>query len=107
MVPTPPPPGEDDAKTSPRRATFRAGLSPAARELLDRDEAVFLRQSLSTPCLDARSGCAGSVLTTVDGRELLDFHGNPRHQTGHAHPEVVAAIKAQLDALARVCPPKE
>ncbi|KHK02433.1 (R)-1-hydroxy-2-aminoethylphosphonate ammonia-lyase [Desulfovibrio sp. TomC] len=105
MAPNPPapPPGEGDANTSPRRAAFRAGRSPAARELLARDEAVFLRQSLSTPCLDALSGCAGSTLTTVDGRELLDFHGNSLHQTGHAHPEVVAAIKAQLDAMA-FCP---
>ena len=105
MSPNPPaqPPGEGDANTSPRRAAWRAGLSPAASDLLDRDEKAFLRQSLSTPCLDALSGCAGSTLTTVDGRELLDFHGNSLHQTGHAHPEIVAAIKVQLDAMA-FCP---
>jgi 4-aminobutyrate aminotransferase len=101
--PSAPPPGEGDANTSPRRAAWRAGLSPKTRDLLDRDEKVFLRQSLSTPCLDALSGCAGSTLTTCDGRELLDFHGNSLHQAGHAHPEVVAAIKAQLDAMA-FCP---
>ncbi|OLN24728.1 Adenosylmethionine-8-amino-7-oxononanoate aminotransferase [Desulfovibrio sp. DV] len=98
-----PPPGEGDANTSPRRASWRAGLSAHTRELLDRDEAVFLRQSLSTPCLDVLAGCAGSTLTTLDGRELLDFHGNSLHQTGHAHPGVVAAIKAQLDTMA-FCP---
>jgi 4-aminobutyrate aminotransferase len=97
------PPGEGDANTSPRRAAWRAGLSPDSRALLDRDERVFLRQSLSTPCLDALSGCAGATLTTLDGRELLDFHGNSLHQTGHAHPDVVAAIKGQLDAMA-FCP---
>lgn len=101
--PSAPPPGEGDANTSPRRAAWRAGLSPKTRDLLDRDEKVFLRQSLSTPCLDALSGCAGSTLTTLDGRELLDFHGNSLHQAGHAHPEVVAAIKAQLEAMA-FCP---
>lgn len=101
--PSAPPPGEGDANTSPRRAAWRAGLSQQTRDLLDRDEKVFLRQSLSTPCLDALSGCVGSTLTTCDGRELLDFHGNSLHQAGHAHPEVVAAIKAQLDAMA-FCP---
>lgn len=101
--PPSPPPGEGDANTSPRRAAWRAGLSAKTRALLDRDEAVFLRQALSTPCLDALAGCAGSTLTTMDGRELLDFHGNSLHQAGHAHPEIVAAIKAQLDAMA-FCP---
>ena len=102
-LPSAPPPGEGDANTSPRRAAWRAGLSDAARALLARDEKVFLRQSLSTPCLDVLTGCRGSTLATADGRELLDFHGNSLHQAGHAHPEIVAAIKAQLDAMA-FCP---
>ncbi|MEL7639234.1 MAG: aspartate aminotransferase family protein [Solidesulfovibrio sp.] len=101
--PPAPPPGEGDANASPRRAAWRAGLSEKTRKLLDRDEKAFLRQSLSTPCLDALTGCRGSTLTTLDGRELLDFHGNSLHQAGHAHPEIVAAIKAQLDAMA-FCP---
>ena len=29
----------------------------------------------------------------------MDFHGNNVHHVGYAHPHVVAAIKAQLDAL--------
>jgi 4-aminobutyrate aminotransferase len=29
----------------------------------------------------------------------MDFHGNNVHHVGHAHPHVIAAIKAQLDAL--------
>ncbi|WP_428560237.1 MAG: (R)-1-hydroxy-2-aminoethylphosphonate ammonia-lyase [Solidesulfovibrio sp. DCME] len=102
-APSAPPPGEGDANTSPRRAAWRAGLSAATRALLDRDAAVFLCQSLSTPCLDVLTGCRGAVLTTRDGRELLDFHGNSLHQAGHAHPEIVAAIKAQLEAMA-FCP---
>jgi 4-aminobutyrate aminotransferase len=101
--PSPPPPGEGDTNASPRRTAWREGLSQAARDLLSRDETVFLRQSLSTPCLDVLTGCAGSTLTTLDGREMLDFHGNSLHQAGHAHPEIVAAIKAQLDAMA-FCP---
>jgi 4-aminobutyrate aminotransferase len=35
----------------------------------------------------------------MTGHRYLDFHGNNVHHVGHGHPEVLAAIKAQLDAL--------
>jgi 4-aminobutyrate aminotransferase len=41
----------------------------------------------------------GALLTDADGREILDFHGNSVHQVGYGHPRVIAAVKAQLDAL--------
>ena len=46
------PPSEGDVNLSPARAEWRASLSDAARAALDEDERYFLRQSLSTPCLD-------------------------------------------------------
>lgn len=98
-----PPPGEGDVNLSPRRAAWRDGLSADTRSLLDRDEEVFLRQSLSSPCLDVLVGCRGTWLTTADGRRFMDFHGNSLHQLGHAHPETVAAAKRQLDEMA-FCP---
>jgi 4-aminobutyrate aminotransferase len=94
---------EGDVNTSPLRAAWDAGRDPETRDLLDRDAAVFLHQALSTPCLDAVVHAEGAWLTTRDGRRLLDFHGNSVHQVGHRHPEVVAAIKTQLDILA-FCP---
>ena len=39
------------------------------------------------------------MLIDVEGRRILDFHGNSVHQLGHGHPKVVAAIKAELDVL--------
>lgn len=90
---------EGDVNTSPLRAAWRAGLDPASRELLDRDEAVYLHQSLSTPCLDVVARAEGAWLTTAGGRRLLDFHGNSVHQLGHGHPAVVQAIKRQLETL--------
>lgn len=90
---------EGDVNTSPLRAAWRAGLDPASRELLDRDEAVYLHQSLSTPCLDVVVGADGAWLTTAAGRRLLDFHGNSVHQLGHGHPAIVQAIKHQLETL--------
>jgi 4-aminobutyrate aminotransferase len=91
---------EGDINLSPARRDYRArNVSPQAARMLDADERVFLRQSLSTPCLNALVAARGSILTDAGGRELLDFHGNSVHQVGHGHPRVIAAIKAQLDRL--------
>ncbi len=95
-----PRPGEGDVNHSPRRQAWqRRHVGPQAGRLLARDEAVFLRQSVSTPCLSALRGAAGSWLEDADGRRLLDFHGNNVHHLGHGHPEVRAAVARQLDAL--------
>ncbi len=90
---------EGDVNTSALRSEWRAGLDEETCALLDRDAGVFLHQALSTPCLDALSGAEGPWLVTLDGRRILDFHGNSVHQLGHGHPEVVAAVKAQMDTL--------
>lgn len=97
-------PSEGDVNSSPLRRTWQAEtLSPAARALLERDAAVFLHQSLSTPCLDVLAGAHGATLTSHDGREYLDFHGNSVHQLGHGHPKMLEALAAQLQTLA-FCP---
>lgn len=93
------PASEGDVNTSPLRARWKAGLDTPTRALIDADAAVFLHQSLSTPCLDAVVAAQGAFLTTRSGRRILDFHGNSVHQLGHGHPAVVAAVKAQLDTL--------
>lgn len=90
---------EGDVNTSTLRSAWRAGLDGPTRALLDRDSGVFLHQALSTPCLDAVSGAEGPWLITLDGRRILDFHGNSVNQLGHGHPEVIAALKAQMEAL--------
>jgi 4-aminobutyrate aminotransferase len=90
---------EGDTNTSPKRATWHAGLDDATKALLEEDARWFLHQSLSTPCLDVLDSAIGSELTDIAGRSFLDFHGNSVHQIGHGHPRVIAAIKAQLDAL--------
>jgi len=94
---------EGDVNGSPNRGRWTEGLSEKTRRLLAEDERYFLRQSLSTPCLDALADCRGSVLTDLDGREFLDFHGNSVHQVGFSNPDVLAAVREQLDALS-FCP---
>jgi 4-aminobutyrate aminotransferase len=90
---------EGDVNRSPLRAAWRAGLSDETIALLDQDERYFLHQSLSTPCLDVIERAEGATLIDIEGRRILDFHGNSVHQLGHGHPRVVAAIKAELDRL--------
>lgn len=85
--------------TSERQRWEREQLADTTRDLLAADTGLFLHQSLSTPCLNALAGADGSWLMDVEGRRYLDFHGNNVHQVGFGHPKVVAAIKAQLDAL--------
>jgi len=100
----PPPPtdiaAEGDVNLSPlRRAWESRHIGPAARALLDADSEYFLHQSLSTPCLNALRACEGIWLEDVEGRRIMDFHGNSVHQVGYRHPQVMEAVKHMLDTL--------
>jgi 4-aminobutyrate aminotransferase len=91
---------EGDVNLSPLRAAWeREHIRGKTRALLDRDAAVYLHQSLSTPCFDTLVEAEGIWLTDADGRRFMDFHGNNVHQVGYRHPRVIAAVKAQLDTL--------
>jgi 4-aminobutyrate aminotransferase len=91
---------EGDLNLTPRRADWlRRNIGPQTARLLKEDEAYFLRQALSTPCLNILSGCEGIYLRDLQGRRYMDFHGNSVHQVGFGNPRVIQAIKAQLDAL--------
>jgi len=91
---------EGDINLSSRRTTWqRNHLDEKTRALLEEDDRYFLRQSLSTPCLNVIQKCDGIYIEDLQGRRYLDFHGNNVHQVGFAHPAVVTAVKDQLDKL--------
>jgi 4-aminobutyrate aminotransferase len=90
---------EGDVNDTPRRGEWARRLGAETRRWLAEDERYFLRQALSTPCLDVVARCEGIYLEDLEGRRYMDFHGNGVHQVGFANPAVVAAIKAQLDEL--------
>ena len=91
---------EGDLNLSPHRAAWQeASLAGSTRTLLAEDARWFLHQSLSTPCLNVLRGAHGAWLEDVEGRRILDFHGNNVHQVGFGHPRVIAAIREQLDRL--------
>jgi 4-aminobutyrate aminotransferase len=97
---TSPAQSEGDVNHSPRRKAWQnAKLDAPTRSLLARDSAAFLHQSVSTPCLNGIARAEGIWVEDTAGRRYMDFHGNNVHHVGYAHPQVIAAIKAQLDAL--------
>jgi 4-aminobutyrate aminotransferase len=91
---------EGESNTSVARSEWSAGIGDAStRDLLARDSAAFLHQSLSSPCLTAIAKAEGIWIEDTMGRRYMDFHGNSVHHIGYGHPRLKEAIKAQLDAL--------
>jgi 4-aminobutyrate aminotransferase len=91
---------EGDINISPRRQEWQAEhLDAESRALLGEDARYFLKQSLSTPCLNVIRSCHGIYIEDLQGRRYMDFHGNNVHQVGFANPAVITAIKDQLDEL--------
>jgi 4-aminobutyrate aminotransferase len=86
--------------TAPHIVTELPG--PRAQELIARDDAVVSPSLTRAYPLVAESG-DGYVVTDVDGNRFLDFAaGIAVCSTGHRHPKVVEAIKAQADRLIHI-----
>jgi 4-aminobutyrate aminotransferase len=67
--------------------------------LVQRDADRFFHQVGSSPCIGALRAVSGIWLEDDSGRRLIDLHGNTTHHIGHANPQLVAALKLQLDSL--------
>lgn len=78
---------------------------PKSRALLARRAAAVPRGVPAvTPIAVAHA--EGAVVTDADGNRLIDFGGGIGVvNTGHRHPGVVEAVRAQLDRFAHVCFP--
>lgn len=91
---------EGDLNISSDRDAWRAGhIGADTRYWLDKDEKFFLRQSLSTPCLNVLASADGIYLEDIEGRRYMDFHGNDVHQVGFANPRVLWAVQEQMHLL--------
>jgi 4-aminobutyrate aminotransferase len=76
---------------------------PRARAIIDRDARVMSQNYRKDYPLVVERG-AGAVVEDVDGNRYLDFAaGIAVVATGHCHPEVVAAIRAQSEKLLHMC----
>lgn len=86
--------------TAPHIVTELPG--PRAQALIARDDAVVSPSLTRAYPLVAETG-DGYVVTDVDGNRFLDFAaGIAVCSTGHRHPKVVEAIKAQADRLIHI-----
>src|ERR1700679_2817108 len=99
MHATTPSESESDTNRGTRRESWNADRTATDRALLDRDAQVYLKQSVSTPCLTSIAGAEGCYLIGTDGTRYLDFHGNSAHQIGYGHPRLVEALTEQLREL--------
>jgi 4-aminobutyrate aminotransferase len=94
------PESEGDANVTAAALDFRNGrVKMRSSALLDRDAKVFVHQTLSTPCIDAVAESSGCRITTIDGKSILDFHGNAVHQVGYGNEYVIARINEAMGKL--------
>ncbi len=92
---------EGDLNVSERRKAWaKKHIDAETQRWLELDAKYFLHQSLSTPCLNVLSHCAGVNIEDLQGRTFMDFHGNNVHQVGFANHRVIDAIKNQMEELA-------
>jgi 4-aminobutyrate aminotransferase / (S)-3-amino-2-methylpropionate transaminase / 5-aminovalerate transaminase len=78
---------------------------PKSRTLLARRAAAVPRGVPAVTPI-AVMHAEGAVITDADGNRLIDFGGGIGVvNTGHRHPSVVEAVRAQLDRFAHVCFP--
>jgi 4-aminobutyrate aminotransferase len=90
---------EGDINFSGQRAAWMNTLDVQSIDVLKADEDVFMKQSMSTPCMNVIVDAEGCYITDKSGKTYLDFHGNSVHQIGYKNPYVMAAIKQQLEEL--------
>jgi 4-aminobutyrate aminotransferase len=76
---------------------------PNARALIERDESVMSQNFRKDYPLVVSHG-RGAMVEDVDGNRYLDFAaGIAVTLSGHCHPEVVAAIRAQTERFLHMC----
>ena len=89
----------DTNVTSRRREWSKANHGEKTIAAVKKDAQHFLRQCVSTPCLNAIAKAEGVWIEDVEGRRYLDFHGNNVHHIGYGHPRLKKAIAKQMDDL--------
>ncbi len=88
---------EGDVNSSQNRVEWQSRhINFEARQILDRDQKYFLRQSVSTPCLNTIRKAEGIWIEDHSGKRYMDFHGNNVHHIGYGHPRLIEAIHQQM-----------
>jgi len=96
---------QGDVNTTPnRRRYWERNIRGETRNWFEADEKYFLHQSLSTPVLNVLAKAYGPYIEDLEGRKYLDMHGNGVHNAGFNNPDVIAAVRRQLDDQLTFCP---
>ncbi len=96
---------QGDVNTTPNRKKYwERNLSGQALKYFNEDNKYFLHQSLSTPVLNVISKAYGIYLEDLNGNQYIDMHGNGVHNAGFNNPDVIQAVKRQLDEEMTFCP---
>ncbi len=96
---------QGDVNTTPnRRKYWERNLSGEAQTWLDEDSKYFLHQSLSTPVMNVLSRADGVYIEDLNGKKYIDMHGNGVHNAGFNNPDVIRAVKDQMDERMTFCP---
>lgn len=95
---------EGDTNITPNRKKYsERNLSDEAMNLVNEDKKYFLHQALSTPVLNVMSKCDGPYIEDIQGRRYLDFHGNNVHNVGFSNPEIISALRKQIETGLSFC----
>jgi 4-aminobutyrate aminotransferase len=96
---------QGDVNTTAARGRYwERNLSGEARTWFEEDRRVFLHQSLSTPVLNVIARAEGPWIEDLQGKRYLDMHGNGVHNAGFNHPEILQAVRRQIDEGLTFCP---
>ncbi|MBU3182373.1 (R)-1-hydroxy-2-aminoethylphosphonate ammonia-lyase [Clostridium psychrophilum] len=93
---------EGDVNSTSARRNFTDNLSLKSKIILKADESYFIKQSMSSPCMNVITKVEDCYIEDMSGKRYLDFHGNSLHQVGYKNPYVIKAVKNQLDDLSFV-----
>lgn len=90
--------------TANRKKYWERNLAGPAKGWFEEDARYFLHQSLSTPVINVVSKAQGIYIEDLNGKKYIDMHGNGVHNAGFNNPEVIAAVKRQLNEAMTFCP---
>ncbi|MCP5515022.1 MAG: aspartate aminotransferase family protein [Spirochaetales bacterium] len=76
---------------------WKRNFDSEAEKWFEEDKKYFFHQALSTPVLNILSRTDGIYIYDMTGKKYIDMHGNGVHNAGFSNPEVIEAVKKQLD----------
>lgn len=89
---------QGDVNQSPYREKYmEKNFSPETIKWHEEDKKYFLQQALSTPVLNMLGKTEGIYIYDLEGKKYIDMHGNGVHNAGFSNPDVLEALKKQID----------